>query len=481
MASFLGLPSEVRAEIMCYAGLTRCCTIGFSQEIWRLKKVPPANRTRSEQNQLFLCGPEHARHYETDGEVSSLIGGIHYCASETFFCTHQAIPFALLLVNRQIHDEAESLLYGRNRFYVNSQDMTSVACIERLSSNALATLSELHISFDAKTQGDMHPGSSCFVDRTYDPQDQDPWPLNLHMPTFSVPQAKEALHPSLRHDPAYRSHNRVFDAAIQKFGRLCMALCDTSRLSITLSSNVKSMQLAREILDSFAAVPHLKALTVGFRWGNLNRQDPEFAQFTVDVVSTIEKICRPKAAQHNAFPFERLPGELQDQILALALGNSAQKYVKWGEFGWSELCCGDWPPQLQYNPYNPYGLASCACRRDHWSRRMISDTISSTCNCAPNQRLAIVSKGIRDRVASLLALDPEAQKIANKKLAILSNVKKPISMSDLIHRKPPIDLGRKPRRNRKRRRLRNQQSSLLIPIPSTVIQYSLYINESQSS
>jgi len=250
---------------MCYAGMTRSCTIGFTQESWRLKKVPSKDRTESEQNKSFLCGLEHDRHYENDGEVSSLIGGIHCFKSETFFCTHQAIPFALLLVNRQIHDEVELLSYGRNRFHVNNQDMTAVACLERLSSNALATLSVLHVTFDAKTQGDMSPRSYCFVDRTYNPSDHDPLPLNLHMPTFSVPQSKEALHLSLRHDPAYTSHNMVFDAAIQKFGILCMALCDTSRLSITLSSNVKPMQLAREILDWFATVPHLKALTVGFR------------------------------------------------------------------------------------------------------------------------------------------------------------------------------------------------------------------------
>lgn len=103
---------------MCFAGLMRSCTIGFSQERLRLCKVFSEDRTGSEQNRFFLCEPDYGGWYDNEGEHSSLMGGIHFYGSTTVCCTIQVIPFALLLVNRQIHDEAESLLYWRNSFYI---------------------------------------------------------------------------------------------------------------------------------------------------------------------------------------------------------------------------------------------------------------------------------------------------------------------------------------------------------------------------
>lgn len=169
-------------------------------------------------------------------------GGVHHCGSTAFYCTDQAIPLALLLVNRQFHDAAESLLYGRNRFYVDSQDITAVVCIERLSPKALRTVSVLHVAFDAKTDCDIRPRSYC---HSYTPE-------------------ARSRHGSDYRDFAHKSHSEAFDVAMKRFERLCTALCDNSKLTVTLSSDVKSMESAREILHNLRIVLHLKAVCLSF-------------------------------------------------------------------------------------------------------------------------------------------------------------------------------------------------------------------------
>lgn len=53
---------------MCFVGLTRSCTIGFSQETLRLPEVSLERRTKSEQNRSYLCGEDHDGYRDSDDE-----------------------------------------------------------------------------------------------------------------------------------------------------------------------------------------------------------------------------------------------------------------------------------------------------------------------------------------------------------------------------------------------------------------------------
>lgn len=377
---------------MRLAGLVRPCSMGFSQEMLRLARVPRRERTREGQPGDFLCLSAHRasikcrdflsgcdccsdldEYYRVD---SCARGGVHHCDYGSFYCTHQAIPFGLLLANKQIHREAEAILYGENCFYVDNCDRIAVDCMTRLSPRAWRSITALHIAFSGRRDSEF---TDCQLEHhSYGEQRCTPERL------------------------AYREWSNAFEAALRDFDRLCSIIrsalgSKSERLTLTVQSNIGQIDLARALLRCVRRLPKMRdfAIDLGtwFAAASPLARSKDYSILNDELVA----LCMDRRidVQTSFFPFQRLPYELQVLVLGFAVENVRRGAAERASTPERNRCCGNcWPSD------SPQTVRTCICPRLSWFRAS-HGVCGTSCTCTQPGALSLVSRSIRREVLRL--------------------------------------------------------------------------------
>jgi hypothetical protein len=332
-ASFLGLPSDIRKQILRAAGLVRKnCPIGPSVE------RPTFAST------LFLP------HFDGDPDVQTqddYLTSFNF-SKPTCFDERPALPVQLLQIHPTVYDEARSILYGENTLLINIGDPRDLMYLTSLCSKSLAWIRRIHIilapeshSIDVVCEGQSELWNICGY-------------LSDKLPAYQV-----AVNYCIRLQ--WNPHH------IRKL------LEPLSALPPLLSLRVQ----AREPNNPSEFVDYLDDERA-FRWlcRRFERKQFSGALWGEEVQTKLTQQPQTKGWEH--FPFSLLPSELQTLVLSHSDVVSPSKCgVQFIHCG----CCG-------YCNDGAQGF-SCWCSR--------GGNYSSTCVCYPSESgLWAVSRSVRN-------------------------------------------------------------------------------------
>lgn len=349
-------------RILRHSGLYRECPIQISREWKRLSGLPrdascwdPWKCTANPGRRLVM------RHHSSPP------------------CWHPTLPVAVLRVCRQVYEEGVSILYGENRFIVDCLPPDAVKRIRGLSLRSKSYLRYLHVFVGSSLAHDL------FMQPRFADGDWDPF----------YGKALES------NTGIMKANGYVFPWAIKQLKDLCESISSHVRpgqLDLEVSFSIDSTEGGLNILKCLQSLPQVSQLSFCTRIGGdewVKYQGQEMLKANVQWQEILRKHARAMIKERPLalpFPFERLPREIQLQILRLVVvTDSAIPHLR--VTGRCQAYINDRTPRTQSS-----GCCRTCRRYLSWDvcRCSLGAYFSSSCTCPIlSDGIFLVSKQVR--------------------------------------------------------------------------------------
>jgi hypothetical protein len=282
--SFLALPRPVRGKIYVMANLGPDRFINLS--CWAQHRWCPNSDSLDEPNphaDVYLC---IQRKYEEQNPPDPL-------------------PLSLLLVCKEVSQDAQDILYGTNYFAISQRDPGGLHGLERLSRRAVRNLRTLLIHITPCT---------CLAPHCIKAPRRSP-----HVAASFMNMALGGCFASCReqlHDRSLSNTSRTDRHFLEQWERVCYRLAEhilPDKLSLYIIGHVESRSVAEQILQPLHQLPTLRNSGICLGSSSHPYRD-ELRDLAANAVQRLT--CKAVPALPQTFPFLSLPRELQLQILA---------------------------------------------------------------------------------------------------------------------------------------------------------------------
>ncbi|KAI9884435.1 MAG: hypothetical protein M1823_003789 [Watsoniomyces obsoletus] len=175
-------------------------------------------------------------------------------------CLHPLLPLSLFSVCRQIHDEAFAIFYGENHFAIRQRDPAGLKPLQALTPQARRCIRSLHVSLNAGV-------------KTKYPRGRD-W---------------------------------------KEWAEICRLLASDitpGQVRFSLVYEVPDAVLARPVLEPLKELPPLADCAISLH------RTPDVALAELAKAAAEQAMGGSSAASQRPFPFQKLPVELQRQVLS---------------------------------------------------------------------------------------------------------------------------------------------------------------------
>lgn len=205
------------------------------------------------------------------------------------YCELDRIPTALFLVCRAWSKDAISTFYSENHFRIYYQGDGGLSVLDTLRPTTLQAMTRLTVHL-----------SISFCDDGHDCLD----------PTHCW-----KCHPSCKvigHDSALCSHTKDTGKILRDWTRLCQRLAAAIQpgiLKLTLIANTRNVGVASALMEPLQSLPRLRGCSISLS-----------KYYDADLQNLAEATCLttmgyPESRIQDPFPFDKLPNEVQLEIL----------------------------------------------------------------------------------------------------------------------------------------------------------------------
>ncbi|CAH0028460.1 unnamed protein product [Clonostachys rhizophaga] len=269
----LRLPPKIRERIYFFAGLIRECPA----TIVPFGKLTTHFCPWGQRPAIDTCAFELRKSSRSPVRVATYDE-----------CSCPKFPKQLLLVCKQLHMEVEEILYGENKFVIQTQEKAdNLNVLRTISTNAVRSLRHLLVRLNS-------------------------WPcIRGHGSPFKNPKSCLICGSSARKAnlemPSHRRSQQIIEAWENVCGRLANSGIASGQLHLEFVYDVEDLQTAQRVLKPLEYLPCLKQCSI--RLGrNPERELSSLARITS------EKLTR-KNQNTEGFRFFDLPREIRLQIL----------------------------------------------------------------------------------------------------------------------------------------------------------------------
>jgi len=271
--SFLDLPLQARLRIYSNLGLVRPCPIDLTTD--QTASAPPNSRRHAFGDSSDDCFYRMRR------------GRRLVLGRSAWDCYCPKLPLELLLICREIRQEAFGIFYGRNKFVLRGHTEADLALLSRMSVKALRTMTSLLIRLN------------CW-----------PCPRGHEGHTSHDGRCAVCLTPTRDADLVLNSASETGHILVQRWKSACNHLSSAispGQLKLTFICDVTDLASGEKVVEPLLTLPILKQCTI-----RLGRQQ------NADLRKLAEKTCRRMTNDYiplPGFPYLQLPQELRLQIL----------------------------------------------------------------------------------------------------------------------------------------------------------------------